>query len=55
MVENRVKASVQMKDSAAGIGLSNVRRRLNLLYPGRHQLDIVVTQDFYRVTLKIKI
>ena len=52
-VENRVKPSGQMKDSAAGIGLSNVRRRLNLLYPGRHQLDIVTNQDFYRVTLKI--
>lgn len=54
VVENRVKPSGQMKDPAAGIGLSNVRRRLNLLYPGRHHLDIIANQDFYRVTLNIK-
>lgn len=46
------------KDPAAvpnpqGIGLKNVRRQLELLYPGRHTLDIADTGDTFRAALKI--
>lgn len=36
-----------------GLGLKNVMRRLDLLYPGKHQLDISQTGDLYIVHLKI--
>ncbi|MCX6242437.1 MAG: histidine kinase [Bacteroidetes bacterium] len=56
MVEN---SKPSMKDTPKleepGIGLKNVRRRLELLYPGRHQLDIRDTESVYQIMLKIKI
>jgi two-component system, LytTR family, sensor histidine kinase AlgZ len=36
-----------------GIGLTNVKRRLQLTYPGKHQLDIDDREDSYSVTLTI--
>lgn len=36
-----------------GIGLINVKKRLGLLYPGRHQLDIHSTDNTFSVYLKI--
>lgn len=38
-----------------GIGLVNVRRRLELIYPHRYQLDISETEDTYIVNLKINV
>lgn len=38
-----------------GIGLANARRRLALLYPGRHQLSITETDAGYSVTLDIQL
>ena len=38
-----------------GIGLNNVKRRLALLYPGRHWLEITGTEHCFKVTLRIKI
>lgn len=36
-----------------GVGLSNVRRRLNLLFPGNYTLDIKEQEDTYTVHLDI--
>ena len=38
-----------------GIGLQNVRRQLELLYPGRHELDLADEQSRFRVRLKINL
>ncbi len=43
-----------LADSGKGIGLKNVKRRLELLYPGRHTLDIAHEQGSYTATLIIK-
>ncbi len=43
------------KDSASGIGLDAVRRRLNLLYPDRHRLFIQRKNDLFCVSLTIQL
>jgi two-component system LytT family sensor kinase len=39
---------------AGGIGLKNLRRRLELQYPGRHHLEINETRAEFEVVLKLK-
>jgi sensor histidine kinase YesM len=41
-------------EQGSGIGLKNVMRRLELLYPGRHHLDIRDDGKNYKVELNIR-
>jgi sensor histidine kinase YesM len=41
------------KDASQGIGLQNVNRRLELIYPGKYQLDIEVKKQIYIANLNI--
>jgi len=43
------------KNELKGIGLANARRRLELSYPGKHELDIMDTDDVFKVKLKIEL
>jgi len=38
-----------------GIGMNNVKRRLELLYPGRHELQIEETSDQFSVKLNLQL
>jgi len=38
-----------------GIGLKNVKRRLDLIYPGRHRLTIQQDDDQFRVKLQLNL
>lgn len=38
-----------------GIGISNLKNRLNLLYPGKHQMNIAEDRDFYKVRLQLNL
>ncbi len=38
-----------------GIGIENVRRRLVLLYPDRHRLEIIAEQEMYIVNLTMEL
>ena len=40
-------------DSEKGIGLANLRQRLELLYPDQHQLDIVKGENEFKITLQL--
>ena len=51
-IENRIDAARPPR-SEGGVGLSNVRKHLQLLYPGRHTLEIREVADAYRVELTI--
>jgi LytS/YehU family sensor histidine kinase len=42
-----------MEDEKSGIGLENVKRRLDLLYPNKHKLQISEDEGEYIVKLEI--
>lgn len=42
-------------DKNAGIGLENIKNRLNLLYPNSHTLEVTNTKKSFQVNLKIKL
>lgn len=46
---------VEHKDKQPGIGLKNVRKRLELSYPGQHQLDIRPGDEIFEVYLKLSL
>jgi len=53
-VSNRVKNDPSAnKDTVGGIGINNIRRRLNLLYPSKHVLHFSQSESFFIVDLII--
>ena len=42
------------KDAIGGIGIENVKQRLNLLYPERHLLEITTNNNWFTVKLKLQ-
>jgi two-component system LytT family sensor kinase len=50
-IQNRKHTS--NKDNLGGIGLINVKRRLDLLYPGRYKLDIIDGKETYTCELTL--
>lgn len=52
-VENSVLSSPDITDSQGGIGLPNVQKRLEILYPHKHELKIVKSTTF-KVGLKLE-
>lgn len=43
------------KDSLSGIGIGNVKKRLEILYPKKHELDITESETEFSVDLKINL
>lgn len=53
-VSNKIATgSVDTKDKVQGIGLSNLRRRLKILYPGKHELHTRTDNGWFHASLKI--
>ena len=54
-VENKYGDHDQSADKASGIGLANVKARLKLLYPERHQLSINEHDKVFLVNLSLQL
>jgi sensor histidine kinase YesM len=54
-VENSRQAALRDPEMPSGIGLQNVRRRLELTYPGQYVLDIQEFPESYAVRLMIRL
>ncbi|MBC7400328.1 MAG: histidine kinase, partial [Mucilaginibacter sp.] len=52
-VGNKVSPMDVSKDNNSGIGISNVKRRLAILHPGKHNLDIVNQGEIFTIDLSI--
>jgi len=60
-VKNKYNQQLQEEENKRGIGLMNLRKRLDLIYPGSHRLETTrshrsndrTTEDWYSITLDI--
>lgn len=52
-VENTIAKNKHSIKEAGGIGLENVQKRLDLLFPKKHHLKILAEQDLYLISLRI--
>ncbi len=50
---NYIRKNDEVKDAEGGIGLHNIERRLDLIYPGNHKLEINNNNDIYSVKVEI--
>jgi two-component system LytT family sensor kinase len=47
--------SKKLTENESGIGLNNIKRRLELLYPGKHELSIQDGKDYFEARLRIEL
>jgi len=48
------KIGLKKLDATGGIGINNVKRRLELLYPGKHRLEITDNDEMFIVNLNLQ-
>ncbi|WP_236974098.1 sensor histidine kinase [Membranihabitans maritimus] len=53
--ENTFARESNISSISSGIGLENVRKRLQLLYPDQHHLDISIEKNRYKVFLSLSL
>ena len=55
-IENSKGKTTEINDSKyKGIGIENVKKRLGLIYPNQHSLNISETENIFKVILQIKL
>lgn len=54
-VANYVKQNPEVVDSTGGIGIPNLKRRLELLYPNKHTFNVEIVDDKYIATLQVNL
>ncbi|MCE3226337.1 MAG: hypothetical protein K0S32_888 [Bacteroidetes bacterium] len=53
ITENKIATG--KKDDVSGIGLANVKKRLDIVYPGAYKLAITAQEKMYKVELEINL
>ncbi|MDR1338629.1 MAG: sensor histidine kinase [Prevotellaceae bacterium] len=53
--DNSIVSGISSRNLSSGVGLENIRKRLELAYPGRHSLAIVVDSSAFHVKLQIRL
>jgi two-component system LytT family sensor kinase len=51
--ENTFAETVKNVDNVGGIGLMNIKKRLEMIYPQRHVLELTKKDNIFKTTLKI--
>jgi hypothetical protein len=54
-IENRIAPAADVKDEGSGIGLKNVRRRLELLYPEKHSFGMNKGEKLFEAVLTLEL
>lgn len=54
-ISNNQPSVREKENDRIKIGLINVQKRLSLLYPGEHELEIISTENLFTVCMKIKL
>ena len=52
-IDSKVKIESNLETGKSGIGLENAKKRLQLIYPGQHELSTEKEEQSYQVTLKL--
>lgn len=55
VMNSKRNSSKPEAEEKSGIGLQNVKRRLELSYPQKHELIVDDSSDYYKVTVKLKL
>jgi sensor histidine kinase YesM len=53
LLRNSKPSFLTPESGRKGIGLNNVKKRLELMYPGRHSLNIISTEDEFCIEMQI--
>jgi len=53
IINNKGKAIIIPGKHESGIGLENIRKRLNLIYPGKHKMEVADSESQFEVILNI--
>ena len=54
-IQNNISEIVSSSEEQSGIGLENVKRRLDLIYPDKYKLFINSSDDIYKIDLTVEL
>ncbi len=54
-VKNTINKKKTKSNEHSGIGISNVKKRLDLLYPDSHKLEITQDEEYFNVNLNFPV
>jgi LytS/YehU family sensor histidine kinase len=55
LINAKLPGEFHQNSEPSGIGIANARKRLELLYPGKHELAITEEEDVFIVNLRIEL